>query len=84
MCYGDSRSYLVALDRGTTGASGATALGAVARDVAGLVAPVAGLGVPGTLGAVTALQNCESSSIPNQRVTNSTYSCGPRLRGRRS
>jgi hypothetical protein len=48
-----TESHLVALSTGLA-ATGAAASRAVARDVAGLAATIAGLGVPRTLRAVTA------------------------------
>lgn len=60
-CTTETRSvYLVTLDRRIGATGGSTTLRAVTGDMAGLVAPVAGLRVLGTLGAVSALWNCES------------------------
>lgn len=51
---GQAETHLVALSVGLATADGATAGRALAGDVAGLAAAVAGLGVLGALGAVTA------------------------------
>jgi hypothetical protein len=76
-CPGKTWAHLVALSTGLATASAATGR-AVARDVAGLTAAVAGLGVLGALGAVTAF--CCVSETPRETRRDCTHSCDPRLK----
>jgi hypothetical protein len=72
-------AHLVALSAGL--AATATAGGAVAGDVAGLAAAVAGLGVLGTLGAITACSRVSFNPPRQHRAcVEGTHSCDPRLR----
>lgn len=70
-------SHLVALSAGL--ATTATAGRAVAGDVAGLGAAVAGLGVLGTFGAITACLSVRFYLWRHSRLV-CTHSCDPRLR----
>lgn len=75
----DSHAYLVALLAAAAATLAAGSRRAVTRDVTGLAAPVAGLGILGALGAVTAYTNV-SREFVEQRRNVCTHSCGPRLK----